>query len=100
MKTKIILVVLAILCLIGAASAATFSIHGNHDGSLTLNADGTGSATVGSTTLGFTWTAEDGGDTVNGEAFYLWYKVPFTLFPANLTITSPLFPGTYATMEE
>jgi len=95
MKKPVLLLIICTIFLVGNAMALppTWILqNSSHTGTVTLNPDGTGSATIDNyPTISFTYQmASDG---VNGVASYWWWTVPFTYDPVNNVIISPNYPG-------
>lgn len=82
---------------------ASYTLGGNHTGFLVFFNDGTGFGEINGTRSGkFTWETTGGihfDASVRGKIRYWGYEIDTILFPENLTMISPEFPGTYAILK-
>jgi hypothetical protein len=79
--------------------SATYTIQGDHSGTIIFFSDGTGYAIIDNhQTNEFHWQMNNGigYGYIKGTVTYWGNKIPITLFTENLTIISPEFPGSYA----
>jgi len=109
---KLFAIILAAVLIIGlqipvlsAASqdSMSFSIQGDHSGSISLMSDGTGTATIDAfPTQSFTWKENDGLASPGHGVFtvyYWWYKIPVTWDVnenSSIVLASSSFPGSIA----
>ena len=79
---------IALLLIVGSVSAQTYTytIQGEHQGTIVLDTSGYGTLTSGEYTVKFTWSGSAG----RYVARYWWWDVPFTITGNKLV--SPSFP--------